>query len=97
MADLKIRDVDELTLKLLDEIVAKENYSSRNQLINEILRLYAAAHHPFFANALPPAVKYLSGEYLNKQRDELKKVVELTYDVNVKVLEELRKLTSELT
>ena len=62
MPEIKIRNVDLVVIKLLDDIVDKKKYSSRNELINEILTLYVTSSNAFFNKALLPTVQFLAKE-----------------------------------
>lgn len=90
--DILIRNVDDKIVRLLDEIVAKEKYDSRNDLLLEIVRLYATSHHEFFAKSISPTVLFLCKEALTEQQNYTDTALNLTYNVNAKVLKMLEKL-----
>lgn len=92
MAELKIRDVDEMVILLLDEIAAREKYSSRNQLLQEIVRLYVTSHHEFFSKSLPPTVQFLCVEAISEHQIYVEKALEVTNAVSLNLLSKMDKL-----
>lgn len=93
MADIKIRNVDPIVVQQLDDIVAQKNYSSRNELINEILTLYVTSSNVFFNKTLLPTVKFLAKEAISEHQEVIDKSLTITQEINQKILEELKKLT----
>ncbi len=93
MPEIKIRNVDPVVIKLLDDIVDKKNYSSRNELINEILTLFVTSSSAYFNKALLPTVQFLAKEAIAEQQDIIEKSLAVSQEINLKVLEELRKIT----
>ena len=93
MPDIKIRNVDPVIIKSLDDIVVQKKYSSRNELINEILTLYVTSSSVFFNKTLLPTVTFLAKEAISEHQDIIEKSLALAQEINLKVLEELRKLT----
>lgn len=93
MADIKIRNVNPIVVQQLDDIVLKENYSSRNELINEILTLYVTSSNAFFNKALLPTVQFLAKEAIAEHQEIIEKSLEVSQEINLKVLEELKKIT----
>ncbi len=94
MPDIKIRAVDENTLKLLDDIVSQEKLPSRNYLINHILNTYVVNRHNYITSILPETTKCLMDEQLQRQQEASEAALNLIYNVNVKVLAELEKIQS---
>jgi len=66
LPELKIRDIDPSIIKLLDDIVAKEKYSSRNELLQEIVRLYVINRSEYYSKSLVPTIKFLSQEAISE-------------------------------
>lgn len=72
-----IRDVPEEIAHQLD-IIAKDNhYSSRNQLIIDILRNYTAIKEQLFVQALSPVMRSMLSSYI----EELTETSEKTLDM----------------
>lgn len=92
--NINIRDIDSMTIKLLDDIVGKEKYLSRNQLLVEILNLYVTSHHEFFTQALPPTVNFLCQEAITKQEKMFETMFNITYNLNANVLKKLDTLSA---
>lgn len=92
--NVNIRDIDPQVVKLMDEIIAKENYSSRSQFVEEVIKLYICSRDKFFLKALTPTVKCLVDEQLQRQQEVSEAALNLTYNINVKVLAELEKIQS---
>ena len=93
MPNIIIRNVDPEIIKQLDDITDQKKYSSRNELINEILTLYATSSSAYFNKALLPTVQFLAKEAIAEQQDVIEKSLAVTQEINLKVLEELRKIT----
>lgn len=94
MPELKIRDIDDTVVKLLDDIVAAEGYSSRHQLLVDIVTRAAVTRHPLFTDNLPPTVKYLCKESIAEQKVYAEAAMDMVAAVNIEVLEQLKKLIS---
>lgn len=94
MPDIKIRSVDENTLRFLDDIVFQEKLPSRNFLINQILNTYVVNKHSFISKILPETIKCLVDDQLQRQQEVTEAALNLTYNINVKVLAELEKIQS---
>ena len=95
MADIKIRGLTDNTIIALDNIVNNNDiYSSRNDLLVDIINLYVSSREHFFLKALPPVVQSLCTESINKNQEMLDKSLEATYNVNVAVLQKLDKIYS---
>ncbi len=94
MADLKIRDVDPFLVKLLDQLVIKEKYQSRNQLLQEIVRLYVTNRHEFFSQSLVPTIQFLSKEAISENHESTQASIEAVTNININVLKKLDKLYS---
>ncbi len=92
--NVNIRDIDPQVVKLMDEIIAKENYSSRSQFVEEVIKLYVCSRDKFFLKALTPTVKCLVDEQLHREHEATEAALNLTYNINVKVLAELEKIQS---
>lgn len=93
MPNIIIRNVDPEIIKLLDEIVDQKKYSSRNELINEILTLYVTSSSAYFNKALLPTIQFLAKEAIAEQQDIIEKSLAVSQEINLKVLEELKKIT----
>lgn len=92
MPNIIIRNVDPTVIKLLDDIVDQKKYSSRNELINEILTLYVTSSSIFFNKTLLPTVTFLAKEAIAEHQDIIEKSLAVSQEINLKVLEELKKL-----
>lgn len=92
--NVNIRDIDPQVVKLMDEVIDKENYSSRSQFVEEIVKLYVCSRDKFFLKAFTPTVKCLVDEQLNRQQEATEAALDLIYNINIKVLAELEKIQS---
>ena len=92
MANILIRDVDPLIIQLLDELVAAERYSSRNQLLQEIVRQYVTNRHEFFSKSLVPTVKYLAQEAISEHENYVERGLDAVANININVLKKLDKM-----
>ena len=68
---LIIRDVPKKVVEVLDKIVKQDNYSSRNQMLVDMLTVYAESWSRVFYNALPPIVKQLCVEEIDSYKKEM--------------------------
>ena len=68
---LIIRDVPKKVVEALDKIVKQDNYSSRNQMLVDMLTVYAESRSRVFYNALPPIVKQLCAEEIDRYKKEM--------------------------
>lgn len=93
MAEIRIRVEQEL-LDAIDLIVSKENYSSRNQLVNEILGQYITCKNDFFIKLLPPVVTTLCSDAINNQAVNAEKILEDIVPLFIKILKDLDDLRS---
>ncbi len=93
MPNLIIRNIDPVVIKLLDDIVGQKKYSSRNELINEILTLFVTSSSAYFNKALIPTVQFLAKEAIAEHQDIIEKSLAVSQDISLKILEELRKIT----
>lgn len=85
MAKITIRMQDDKIIDALDEIVIKENYESRNQLICEILELYIGTKNSFITNALPTIINNLCMDSISHSNAASEKM----YDNIVPILKKL--------
>lgn len=92
MSQLKIRDVDEDVVAMLDNIVKSEGYSSRNELLKEIITLYVTSHSEFFNKALCPTTAFLVKENIATHQREVQAALDMTYTINLSLLEKMDKL-----
>ncbi|WP_124098201.1 ribbon-helix-helix protein, CopG family [Ruminococcus sp. Marseille-P6503] len=93
MAELRIRVEPEL-LEAIDELAEKENYPSRNVLVNEILANYIACKDRFLIKALPPIVASLCQQELKSQSESTEKLIENVMTMFLKILNDLDDLRS---
>ena len=82
---ITVRDVPEDIVSMLDTIVSKEGYSSRNALIISILTEYVTMGDSRFVALLPPIVKALCETELSNLTADAEKTVE-TISLAVKKL-----------
>ena len=68
---LIIRDVPKKVVEALDKIVKLENYTSRNQMLVDMLTVYAESRSKVFYNALPPIVKQLCVEEIDSYKKQM--------------------------
>lgn len=92
--NVNIRDIDPQVVKLMDEIIKKENYSSRTEFVEEIIKLYVCNRSDFFLKVFPQTVKFLIDEQLQRQQEATAAALNLIYNINAKVLTELEKIQS---
>ncbi|MFA5658260.1 MAG: hypothetical protein WC900_03160 [Oscillospiraceae bacterium] len=92
MANILIRDVDPFLITLLDQLVLKEKHQSRNQLLQEIIRLYVTSKHEFFSKSLVPTIQFLSKEAISEHQDAVASSLEAVTNININVLKKLDKL-----
>lgn len=55
-SQILIRDIPQNVIEKLDEIVKKESYSSRNQLLIEILERYTTIRNELYYQSIPPII-----------------------------------------
>lgn len=89
MKDIMVRGVSEAVISELDKITKTEHYSSRNQLISEILELYTASHSSLFRKAITPVVSSLCFDAINKQNENNEHLVNLLLPLMTKILKSL--------
>ena len=94
MAELRLRNINDDVLKALDNIVEKEKYASRNQLVNEILTQYVTCKNDFFTRALPQIVQALCLESIKNQNEKVDLVLDSVAPIFAKILNDLDDLRS---
>ncbi len=72
-----IRDVPDEVVKQLDTIAKSDHYTSRNQLIVDILRNYTAIKEQLFVQALSPVMRSMLRTYI----EELTETSEKSMDI----------------
>lgn len=92
-----IRDVPENVAKQLDIIVSEENYSSRNQLIVEILERYANIKEQAYVDALTPVVRTMIESEIHKLGEASDRVLRSTELVLLKLLKSAQKIDTYMT
>jgi len=92
MAEIKIRISDERIIEGLDEIVKQEGFSSRNQLINDILSEYIATKDKLFLHNLPSVLKAICDENLSAQQQNNAFILQKNIEIMQKILMELSDL-----
>lgn len=95
MAELRTRNTPDWIIKALDEIVEKEMYENRQELVNHILELYVSSRSRFFTSALPDVVRELCEASIEEQNNNLHsalKNVAITYAHIADTVDELRSL-----
>lgn len=94
MAELRLRNINDDVLEALDNIVEKEKYASRNQLVNEILTQYVTCKNDFFTRSLPQIVQALCLEAIKNQNEKVDLVLDSVAPIFAKILNDLDDLRS---
>ena len=85
MIEIKLRITNDELIRRLDEIVKKEGFESRNQLINEILALYVGAKDRFVCKVLPPVVNSICTQTINETIESSQKTLESLFTLAKKL------------
>lgn len=92
MAEIKIRISDDRIVEGLDKIIKEEGFSSRNQLINEILSQYVIMKDKLFLQNIPPVLKAICEENLSEQQQNNAFILQKNVEIMQKILMELSDL-----
>lgn len=92
MAEIKIRISDDKIIEGLDQIIKDEGYSSRNQLINDILSQYVIMKDKLFLQNIPPVLKAICNENLSEQQQNNAFILQKNIEIMQKILMELSDL-----
>lgn len=93
MAEIKIR-VDQKVLDALDALVEKEDYPSRNALLNEIITQYLTCKNDFLVKSLPSVIASLCRQELKTQSENAEKLLENVTPLFIKILNDLDDIRS---
>lgn len=93
MAEIKIR-VDQKVLDELDALVEKEDYPSRNALLNEIITQYLTCKGDFFVKSLQSVIASLCRQELKTQSENAEKLLENVTPLFIKILNDLDDIRS---
>lgn len=94
MAELKFRDINPNVIAALDDIVEKENYASRNQLVNEILTHYVTCKSDFFIKTLPEVTASLCRAEIKNCSDAADETINSIIPIFIKILNDLDDIKS---
>lgn len=92
MTEIKIRISDESIVERLDKIIKEEGFSSRNQLINDILSQYVIMKDKLFLQNIPPVLKAICNENLSEQQQNNAFTLQKNIEIMQKILMELSDL-----
>ncbi len=92
MAEIKIRISDDRIIEELDRIVREEGFSSRNQLINDILSEYITTKDKLFLHNLPPILRSICNENLSFQQQNNTLILQKNTEIMQRILMELSDL-----
>ncbi|WP_295211616.1 ribbon-helix-helix domain-containing protein [Ruminococcus sp.] len=85
--DIKLRISDENLLKKIDEAIEKEGFSSRNQFINHIIKLYITSRDTFFLGAFSPVMREICKENIAEQQKINEHLLKNIERIMIKILE----------
>lgn len=89
MTKLTVRDVPDEVVEKLDAIVQADGYSSRNDLVKNILATYVLSKENMLLNALPPIVRALCSNELKILTEQ----AELTMEALLEIVKRLEDVT----
>lgn len=94
MADQRItvRDIPQDLVKQLDKIVCDENYSSRSQLIVEILSRYAKLKDRMYLDAVTPVIRCIIKDEIKQLSKMSKYTMEVVEKSSLKILKTSQQL-----
>lgn len=92
MTEIKIRISDESIVERLDKIIKEEGFSSRNQLINDILSQYVIMKDKLFLQNISPVLKAICNENLSEQQQNNTFILQKNIEIMQKILMELSDL-----
>ena len=89
---LLVRDVPEEVAQKLDDIAKDNGYSSRNQLIVEILQRYSILKDKTYVDALTPVLKTMMEDEIRKLSEMSRQSIQTVEAVSLKLLKTSQKL-----
>jgi hypothetical protein len=84
------------TLKELDKIVERRKYSSRNELISEILDNYVACNNEYATEFLPSIVQSMVSQEIKRASDNADEIINDVYQVCLRLLRVTQKFENFL-
>ena len=87
MTEMKIRLSNDNLIKKLDELAEKENFSSRNKLIEHILTQYVTYNDKLFLDNLPPIISHMCKQAIKETTEKN----ELLIRANINILDKIEK------
>lgn len=92
-----IRDVPDEVCERLDKIAAEGNYSSRNQLVVEVLQRYSTVKEQVFVDALTPVVRTIITNEMKNISEQSRLVMISTEHLLKKLLVAAQKIDTYMT
>ena len=89
---LLVRDVPEEVAQKLDDIAKDNGYSSRNQLIVEILQRYSILKDKTYVDALTPVLKTMMTDEIRNLSELSRQSIHTVEAVSLKLLKTSQKL-----
>ena len=89
---LLVRDVPEEVAQKLDDIAKDNGYSSRNQLIVEILQRYSILKDKTYVDALTPVLKTMMTDEIRNLSELSRQSIQTVEAVSLKLLKTSQKL-----
>ena len=93
MDELRIRSVPDEIVARIDIITKEKGYSSRSELVIEILKKYCTLGDDFIIENLPTTIRILVNDAINKDRETLLQMQLKSFEImtaNVTLLSEIR-------